>query len=219
LVCEGVFFRAFLSERALELCASRRRAQLVPHARLCLPMEVGSQSMDVVQERGSHSIDVVQERKSRRPTKIFMSARVQWQSAHCSSCRQCREAMRAEEQLDWMTPLTRACLDNRTACVQELLKSEADLDFCDFDGHTALHAACAFGHQECASMLIKAGATLDMPDHEGATPLDGARMAGTEEGEAIAAMLLEAGAKALPLDWEGREHEVLKVKRERWATR
>ena len=35
----------------------------------------------------------------------------------------------------------------------------------------------------------------------------------------IAAMLLEAGAKTLPLDWEGREHEVLKVKRERWATR
>jgi len=160
---------------------------------------------------------------SRRPTKLFVTARSQWETPHCKSCPQCREAARSEPDLDWMTPMTRACIDGRTPCVRQLLKApDVDLDFADFDGHTALHAACAFGYEECARLLIQAGATLDMVDAEGATPLDGARMMGTGSGGAIASMLIEAGAKALPLDREGRQHGLLKTvkqKRERWATR
>ena len=55
------------------------------------------------------------------------SARILWQSAHCTSCGQCKQAMRAvvqrcgDAKLDWITPLTRACIDGRTECVRCLV--------------------------------------------------------------------------------------------------
>ena len=153
----------------------------------------------------------------------WLTARVLWRSPHCTSCRQCKEAMRAvvqrcgDAKLDWITPLTRACIDGRTKCVCELLKppevechttNAAEppwrhqwmIDFADSERHTALHAACAFGYEDCVSLLIQAGATLDMADDEGDTPLDGALMASSDSGQACADLLLAAGAaKETPL--------------------
>ena len=148
----------------------------------------------------------------------WSTARVLWQSAHCTSCRQCKEAMRAvvqrcgDAKLDWITPLTRACIDGRTECVRRLTevechtttKAEASwrhqwmIDFADSERHTALHAACAFGYEDCVNLLIQAGATLDMADDEGDTPLDGALMASSDSGKACADLLLAAGAKETP---------------------
>ena len=141
-------------------------------------------------------VSVMGECAKRAPSQTpWTTARVLWRSAHCTSCRQCKEAMRAvvqscgDAKLDWITPLTRACIDGRTECVCELLKppevechnttAEVSwrhqwmIDFADSERHTALHAACAFGYEDCVRLLIQAGATLDMADDEGDTPLDG----------------------------------------------
>ena len=59
---------------------------------------------------------------------MWSTARELWRAPHCTSCQQCKEAMRAvvqrcgDNKLDWITPLTRACIDGRTECVYELLK-------------------------------------------------------------------------------------------------
>ena len=125
-----------------------------------------------------------------------------------------------DAKLDWITPLTRACIDGRTECVCELSrkppeveqchssKAEAPveppwrhqwmIDFADSERHTALHAACAFGYEDCVRLLIQAGATLDMADDEGDTPLDGALMASSDSGKACVDLLLAAGAKETP---------------------
>ena len=172
-------------------------------------------------------VSVMGECAKRAPSQTpWTTARVLWQSAHCTSCRQCKEAMRAvvqrcgDAKLDWITPLTRACIDGRTECVCELSrkppeveqchssKAEAPveppwrhqwmIDFADSERHTALHAACAFGYEDCVRLLIQAGATLDMADDEGDTPLDGALMASSDSGKACVDLLLAAGAKETP---------------------
>ena len=163
-------------------------------------------------------VSVMGECAKRAPSQTpWTTARVLWRSAHCTSCRQCKEAMRAvvqscgDAKLDWITPLTRACIDGRTECVCELLKppevechnttAEVSwrhqwmIDFADSERHTALHAACAFGYEDCVRLLIQAGATLDMADDEGDTPLDGALMASSDSGKACVDLLLAAGAK------------------------
>ena len=146
---------------------------------------------------------------SRRPTQIWFSARSQWKAAHCRSCAQCETAlsMLDENQQDWMTPLTCACIDGRKSCVEALLKAtETVIDFADSEGHTAMHAACTFGYMDCVRMLIDAGATLDVPDHEGATAIDGARMSRSPTAESCVAMLVEAGARdPSPTCCEGRD--------------
>ena len=165
-------------------------------------------------------VSVMGECAKRAPSQTpWTTARVLWQSAHCTSCRQCKEAMHAvvqrcgDAKLDWITPLTRACIDGRTECVRRLTeiewhatKSKAEapwrhqwmIDFADSERHTALHAACAFGYEDCVRLLIQAGATLDMADDEGDTPLDGALMASSDSGKVCADLLLAAGAKETP---------------------
>lgn len=77
-------------------------------------------------------VSVFGERAERAPSQPLCkaprsSARILWQSAHCTSCGQCKEAMRAvvqrcgDAKLDWITPLTRACIDGRTECVRCLV--------------------------------------------------------------------------------------------------
>ena len=165
-------------------------------------------------------VSVMGDCAKRAPSQTpWSTARVLWRSAHCTSCQQCKEAMRAvvqqcgDAKLDWITPLTRACIDGRTECVRRLTEIECHttkskakapwrhqwmIDFADSERHTALHAACAFGYEDCVRLLIQAGATLDMADDEGDTPLDGALMASSDSGKVCADLLLAAGAKETP---------------------
>ena len=99
------------------------------------------------------------------------------------------------------TALIWATITNCLEIVQELIRAGAALDLQDKNGYTALMEAVMNKHPEIVQELIRAGAALDVQDNYGQTAFfhyqrqlwDG-RDKDTSSG-AIAAMLLEAGAR------------------------
>ena len=96
------------------------------------------------------------------------------------------------------TALMYAALTNSLEIVKELIRAGAALDLQDNDGYyTALMWAVKFNHLEIVQELIRAGAAIDVQAKYGDTALmilvEGG--AAKYESVAIAAMLLEAGAR------------------------
>ena len=106
------------------------------------------------------------------------------------------------------TPLLYAARENCMACVEVLLRHDADIDLPDPDGVSPLHLAILNANWDLARQLILAGADVNQWDIFGETPLftsvnlrnriDGGRASidpiNTATGLAIVKMLLERGA-------------------------
>ena len=74
-------------------------------------------------------------------------------------------------QVQVMTPLQMAALNNQLGAVQALIEGGADLDASSAIIGTALHAVAQRGYGEIASALLAAGANADAPNNDGYTPI------------------------------------------------
>ena len=100
------------------------------------------------------------------------------------------------------TALLIAVGDNRLEMVQELIRAGAALDLQNNHGYTALMYAVEYNRLEMVQELIRAGTALDLQTKNGRTALMWAVEGLYGDGKdtisvAIAAMLLEAGARCL----------------------
>ena len=106
-----------------------------------------------------------------------------------------QELVRAGAALDLQNNkgITALMNANRLEIVQELIRAGAALDLQDKRGNTALMRAVMNNHLKIVQELIRVGAALDVQDKNGRTAL--MISADHESGGAIAAMLVEAGAR------------------------
>ena len=108
-------------------------------------------------------------------------------------------ALDVQNETGW-TALMWAAVYNRLEIVQELIRAGAALDLQNNNGDTALISAASNNCLEILQELIRAGAALDVQNSDGRTALmnavEGNDGRGKDEsGGAIAAMLVEAGAR------------------------
>ena len=78
-----------------------------------------------------------------------------------------------------------------SSCVQQLIVSNASVDYADSIGCTALHRAAEFDHEDCLALLVSHRASVDAEMHSGATPLHRAGQCGSAK---CANQLIIAGA-------------------------
>uniref|UniRef100_A0A1I8HQE7 ANK_REP_REGION domain-containing protein n=1 Tax=Macrostomum lignano TaxID=282301 RepID=A0A1I8HQE7_9PLAT len=74
--------------------------------------------------------------------------------------------------IDGLTALHQACIDNKLELVRFLCEHGADLHARDKEGWTPLHATALGGHTEIAKYLIKRGASLTSANSDGDLPVD-----------------------------------------------
>ncbi|CAF3700278.1 unnamed protein product [Adineta steineri] len=87
--------------------------------------------------------------------------------------------------IDGLTALHQACIDNNLLMVEYLLNRSADINCQDNEGWTPLHAASSCGNIDIVKYLLSRGATVDVCNNEGELPIDIA------EGDDIIACLEE----------------------------
>ncbi|XP_057949727.1 integrin-linked protein kinase 1 isoform X2 [Malania oleifera] len=84
------------------------------------------------------------------------------------------EAVDAEEDvegIDRRVKLMYLANEGDLEGIQELVKSETDVNFRDIDDRTALHIAACQGYSDVAELLLELGAEVDLKDRWGSTPL------------------------------------------------
>ncbi|KAG7473967.1 hypothetical protein MATL_G00101510 [Megalops atlanticus] len=74
--------------------------------------------------------------------------------------------------IDGMTALHQACIDENVEVVQFLVESGSDINRGDNEGWTPLHAAASCGFLQIAKYLIEHGAQVGAVNSEGELPLD-----------------------------------------------
>ena len=74
--------------------------------------------------------------------------------------------------IDGLTALHQACIDENEDMVNLLIEREADIEARDNEGWTPLHAAASAGNVEIAEILCNAGADLSAVNNEGEVPID-----------------------------------------------
>ncbi|XP_078584092.1 protein phosphatase 1 regulatory subunit 12A-like isoform X13 [Branchiostoma floridae x Branchiostoma japonicum] len=104
--------------------------------------------------------------------------------------------------VDGLTALHQACIDDNMDMVKFLVEKEADMEYPDNEGWTALHATVSCGHLEITQYLIESGADLSAVNNEGETPLD---LAEDEEMEQLIHKFVEH--QSIDLDAARREEE------------
>ncbi|CAF3015010.1 unnamed protein product [Rotaria sp. Silwood2] len=87
--------------------------------------------------------------------------------------------------IDGLTALHQACIDNNLLMVEYLLNRSADINCQDNEGWTPLHAAASCGNLDIVKYLLSRGAIVDVCNNEGELPIDIA------EGDDIIACLEE----------------------------
>ena len=87
-----------------------------------------------------------------------------------------------------------ACGHDQGKCLQQLLASNAAVDWAITDGSTPLHEACVNGHGDCARLLLAANATVDQVNSDGDTALILSTCADDDCGGECAQLLLAANA-------------------------
>ena len=91
--------------------------------------------------------------------------------------------------------------DERTECLQRLLRAGAAPDARDARGTTSLHAAAALNLPHSASLLLEHGASPNLRGARGVRPL---QLSGWVNAAEAAQVLLDAGAKVDAADNSGR---------------
>ncbi|XP_078663107.1 protein phosphatase 1 regulatory subunit 12A-like isoform X11 [Branchiostoma floridae x Branchiostoma belcheri] len=104
--------------------------------------------------------------------------------------------------VDGLTALHQACIDDNMDMVKFLVEKEADMEYPDNEGWTALHATVSCGHLEITQYLIEHGADLSAVNNEGETPLD---LAEDEEMEQLIHKFVEQ--QSIDLEAARREEE------------
>ncbi|XP_066266062.1 protein phosphatase 1 regulatory subunit 12A-like isoform X4 [Branchiostoma lanceolatum] len=104
--------------------------------------------------------------------------------------------------VDGLTALHQACIDDNMVMVKFLVEKEADMEYPDNEGWTALHATVSCGHLEITQYLIENGADLSAVNNEGETPLD---LAEDEEMEQLIHKFVEQ--QSIDLEAARREEE------------
>lgn len=84
--------------------------------------------------------------------------------------------------VDGMTGLHQACIDDNIEMVNFLIDNGADINACDNDGWTPLHATASCGHLAIAEILLDAGADPTIVNNDGELACD---IADTEEVEEL----------------------------------
>ena len=84
--------------------------------------------------------------------------------------------------VDGMTGLHQACIDDNLEMVQFLVQNGADLNACDNDGWTPLHATASCGHYSIAEYLLESGADPTIANNDGELSCD---ISDTEELEEL----------------------------------
>lgn len=84
--------------------------------------------------------------------------------------------------VDGMTGLHQACIDDNLSMVQFLVSNGADINACDNDGWTPLHATASCGHYSIAEYLLENGADATIANNDGELPSD---ISDTEEVEEL----------------------------------
>uniref|UniRef100_A0AAY4DW07 Uncharacterized protein n=1 Tax=Denticeps clupeoides TaxID=299321 RepID=A0AAY4DW07_9TELE len=74
--------------------------------------------------------------------------------------------------IDGLTALHQACIDENAEMVQFLVESGSDVNRGDNEGWTPLHAAASCGFIQIAKYLIEHGARVGVVNSEGELPLD-----------------------------------------------
>lgn len=103
------------------------------------------------------------------------------------------------------SPLILAAYRNNSKCVEFLLSSGANVNYCSPEG-TALHAVCYKGNIEIATLLLKNNQSINVLNSRGTTCLIYAVQSGNIE---LVKLLLDRGAdkqiadeyKRIPLDY------------------
>lgn len=103
--------------------------------------------------------------------------------------------------IDGLTALHQACIDNNLHLVEYLIKKNADCNCQDNEGWTPLHAAASCANLEIVKYLLSRGAIVDICNNEGELPIDIA------EGEEIIAYLQNDMKKKGIDDQQSRKYE------------
>ncbi|KAI1299614.1 Protein phosphatase 1 regulatory subunit 12B [Halotydeus destructor] len=74
--------------------------------------------------------------------------------------------------IDGLTALHQACIDDNVEMVKFLIEKRADVNACDNEGWTPLHATSSCGHVEIAEVLLDAGADPRIINNEGELATD-----------------------------------------------
>jgi ankyrin repeat protein len=74
--------------------------------------------------------------------------------------------------IDGLTALHQACIDNNLLMVEYLLNRSADINCQDNEGWTPLHAASSCGNIDIVKYLLTRGAIVDVCNNEGELPID-----------------------------------------------
>ncbi|CAH1799232.1 unnamed protein product [Owenia fusiformis] len=83
--------------------------------------------------------------------------------------------------VDGLTALHQACIDDNIAIVEFLVENGADINVCDNEGWTPLHATASCGFLDIAEYLIKGGCDLANVNSDGDLALDIADTQAMEE--------------------------------------
>ncbi|CAF1620451.1 unnamed protein product [Adineta ricciae] len=114
--------------------------------------------------------------------------------------------------IDGLTALHQACIDNNLLMVEYLLNRSADINCQDNEGWTPLHAASSCGNLDIVKYLLSRGAIVDVCNNEGELPIDIA------EGDDIIACLEEDMRRKGIDDEQARniEHEIMLKHAQDW---
>ncbi|XP_021366820.1 protein phosphatase 1 regulatory subunit 12A-like isoform X18 [Mizuhopecten yessoensis] len=129
--------------------------------------------------------------------------------AACSSG-DCEEVLRMLEKnadintanIDGLTALHQACIDDNLDMVEFLVEHSADVDVCDNEGWTPLHATASCGFTEIARYLLRIGANVAAVNNDGDLPFDIC-----EDGEMEALLQEEMDRQGVDADAARSEEE------------
>ncbi len=114
--------------------------------------------------------------------------------------------------IDGLTALHQACIDNNLLMVEYLLNRSADINCQDNEGWTPLHAAASCGNIDIVKYLLSRGAIVDVCNNEGELPIDIA------EGDDIIACLEDDMRRKGIDDEQARniEHQIMLKHAQDW---
>ncbi|KAM9302332.1 protein phosphatase 1 regulatory subunit 12A-like [Gastrophryne carolinensis] len=150
---------------------------------------------------------------SRRPARVrFAQGAVFMAACSAGDQEEVRELLAAGAPIngtnvDGLTALHQACIDENIDMVQFLVESGASVNQQDNEGWTPLHAAASCGFVSIAQYLISKGANVAIVNSEGELPLDVAHESAMEK-----LLKSEVKKQGVDLDSAKREEEELMLR-------